>query len=444
MILLLLPLVVGAAADEAKKIFVYTLPAELSLRPEHHGSAQQYSVGSVLYERVLVDSRRTDDPKAATLFFVPMDLQRYKVESFGLAAPKNHEHVCNRVAEVRAIVEPQRQQIEMFKTRSFINQTLGLRKNASLPPHFANSKTMIQGRRRLSELENVGSSLLTLKMARKRRRLLRTFAALDHVAPVARVASSLMHEWGKSCRTTYEWLRKNVQWLTIEAPYRVEFASREAHLDVTESRTVATSVLGLRSHHTVPYPAGVRLRSLGDLESLRQFQRDSNRQFLVVQVIGSHNRAGSTLRETLKLECERMGSDICGEDWQAARRELRDSAAFVVRQHHSPHLALYASGVFCIQPFGTTPTRNAVYQCLLAGGIPVLFEPFLIEALAPLFDAVDADHGRLDPPAETAARYNWAIVVPARRADEDPRGAVYEKLAAVSDDKIATLTPTLE
>lgn len=207
--------------------------------------------------------------------------------------------------------------------------------------------------------------------------------AKKHVVPVARVSSAMYFEFGKSC-SAFKWL-KSMQWVTIEAPWT---------LDVDSNAHVA----GEGSQHTVPYPSGLRFRNKRDAELLREYQATRKRNYLVAQTLGGHSRTDSKLRDVLKEECSRRPSQ-CVSDWQAERKTaprrdgIEESSNFEGHlAHFVQHLPLYARATFCIQPFGTTPTRGALYHCLLAGGIPVIFEPFFFEALPNLFKGEWAIH----------------------------------------------------
>ncbi|KAJ8607623.1 hypothetical protein CTAYLR_005774 [Chrysophaeum taylorii] len=227
---------------------------------------------------------------------------------------------------------------------------------------------------------------------------------INHVVPVALVSSSMWFGFGKSC-PHFDWLL-DMQWLTIEAPWIVE-ASR--------ARVSTTTLPYARPHqHTVPYPS-FRARSMEDIASLRQYQASRSR-VLVTQVLGSHSRSGSDLRLKLKAECEKM--EQCFTDWQGERKKAVTGTFEAYLAHNVPHLPAYARGTFCAQPFGTTPSRAGLYHCLLAGGIPVIFEPYLLQALGPIFNG------------------QWAVEIDLDRALEDPKKNVYDYISTIPKSKI--------
>lgn len=259
----------------------------------------------------------------------------------------------------------------------------------------------------------------------------------NHVVPVSRVASAMYYEFGKRCPEVFAWLSR-LQWITIEAPFVVG-DDAEASVDLRAQ----PPRLGLPSMHTVPYPS-LRLRSQRDARLLREFQDRHPREYLVAQVLGGHSRPGSTLRSVLKAACAER-PQTCFTDWQGARRsaprpspsdEAQTFHAFLA--HSLPHLPVYASATFCVQPFGTTPTRGGLYHCLLAGGIPVIFEPYYCQALAPLFATRHEASSswrrfrRLWWWRRPITCDDWAIVVKTRDAIADPNKAVYDRLARVS------------
>lgn len=388
-------------------IFVYDLP-QYTLALGIQQRPQQYSLGSVLYERIVSDSRVVKNPFEASLLFVPLDLEAVR----DVDAPFD---TCRRIDEVRrVVVEPLREKIALFQTKEWMRLEGIVVDEYSLPVRFRGGRF---GRTR-GENSSTVESLEALQIATRHYRALMDNYT-NHVVPIPRVSISLKREWGDKCRSVYDWLYR-MQWITIEAPYQMK--KSEAHL--------LSSI-----HHTVPYPTGVRLNNAHDLELIREFQRESPRPFLVAQVIGKHNRRGSTLRAALIKECS--SRVLCTQDWQAARKVARDGAANSFVSHLAyvaPHLPLYATATFCMQPFGMTPSRNAVYQCLLGGGIPVLFEPYLVQALAPLFGDND-----------------WAVVLKALPSSKNVLGEVYDNLVAIPRDRldrmrsvIANATPRLQ
>lgn len=387
------------------RIYIYELGSELQPWLNDSEDIGQYSLGSVMFERLISDPRRTRDPGRATLFIVPIDLSRF---TFGEGKLAPYE-ICQRVAKAQRIVEG----VKAPRTDSIWARLVGSRAQ----PYVVRNR------------------------------------GLDHVVPVARVASSMYWGWGKSCATTFNWLR-SLQWVTIEPPYKVDGKTGEAILDHSDIPPMG----GAPRHHIVPYTTGVRLRSPEDIMALREYQRLANRTYLVSQSIGDHARKGSSLRSNLKLACSRLSPGICATDWRAARTASlarnRKSTGPLKRFerwliHSTPHVALYASATFCIQPPGITPTRTAVYQCLLAGSIPVFFETFLVDALDPLFSptplvsasaAQNEDHTR-EAPSDRSHR--WAIVVSTKRAIANPFAEVYSRLARMDKDVVDDMRRTI-
>ncbi|KAJ8605114.1 hypothetical protein CTAYLR_000422 [Chrysophaeum taylorii] len=253
-------------------------------------------------------------------------------------------------------------------------------------------------------------------------------ASMDHVVLVAHVATSVYFMFGRHCRDQFGWLL-GMQWLTIEAPWVVDAKRMEAHLDNDPSRP-SHRFFGVPSIHTAPYTASFRARRPRDIELLREYQASRNRSALVTQITGGHSRTKSPLRRLLREECARRGPAVCFSDWQAARRavpslkeakgEMRQFEARLARE--VAWLPAYAAATFCIQPFGTTPSRAALFQCLHAGGIPVIFEPYLLEAFHTLFSEQD-----------------WAVYIPVADAINDVSTAVYGTLLAMPETRIASL-----
>ncbi|KAJ8600976.1 hypothetical protein CTAYLR_006318 [Chrysophaeum taylorii] len=398
-----------AEVPKKVKIYIYELGPRLQPWLNDSENIGQYSLGSVMFERMIVDSRRTRDPSKATLYVVPVDLSRM---TFGDDKLPPHE-ICALVAEARRRVEA----VKKPRTRFF----------GEAPVSYASRRN-----------------------------------GLDHVVPVARVASSMYWGWGKSCADTFNWLR-SMQWVTIEPPYRVDAETGEAVVDHSDIPPMG----GAPRHHIVPYTTGVRFRSRDDAELLRRYQRSANRTYLVAQSIGDHARKGSSLRSNLKVACARLSPGICATDWRAARAltlqrnrktagPLKHFEQWLV--HSTPHVALYASATFCVQPPGVTPTRTAVYQCLLAGSIPVFFESFLVDALNPLFSpaplvTTSVVQQQEKPFQHTPSKgdddwtqsgpHPWAVVVSTKRATANPFAEVYGKLARMDRDVVDDMRRTI-
>lgn len=394
--------------DELKqkkvRIYVYELGAGLQPWLNETEEIGQYSLGNVVFERLVDDPRRTLDPSKATLFVVPLDLSRFTFGEGKLEPPE----ICRRVMEAKRIVELSKAADEHWRPWSS-------------PKSYSER-----------------------------------FGGIDHVVPVARVASSMYWGWGKSCAGTFDWLR-SMQWVTIEPPYSVDMKTGEAEVDLSDKPPMG----GASRHHIVPYTTGVRLRSEEDLTNLRLYQRYANRTYLVSQSIGDHSRKGSSLRTNLKLACSRLSPGVCATDWRTSRSNslarnrkmsrnnpLKNFEHWLI--HATPHVALYASSTFCIQPPGITPTRAAVYQCLLAGSIPVFFETFLVDALDPLFNpnplpttSSGQDVEELPTDTEPLPLKPWAVVVSTKRATNNPFAEVYGKLARMDKDLIDDMRRTI-
>lgn len=365
-------------------LYLYEMNEKLVAKP----MTGQYSLAAVIYERVSKDPRRVMDHALADLYIVPLDFHRYRQESQRLPYPQNEEYVCSMIEEAQAIVE---------------KATAG----------------------------------------RARRDL------LDHVIPIARVSSSLYYEFGKSCPTTFEWLMRSMQWLTIEAPWTVDTKTQLAHVDVRgHAKDTPELPYGFNSMHTVPYPSGLRFESRNQVELLREYQKTRTRTALVSQTLGPHSRPGSTLRDVLRAECEKRGPTICYTDWQGERRKAprinpRAPATLDGQlanfeghlAHVVPHLPLYSKGTFCVHPFGTTPTRGAIYHCLLAGGIPVIFEPYILEALSPLFTPESPFSGWDMFGFMKPRTPSWAVVFDLNDALRDPK-AIYDHLAQIPQSQV--------
>lgn len=98
------------------------------------------------------------------------------------------------------------------------------------------------------------------------------------------------------------------------------------------------------------------------------------RRELLVSYLGSARRRFRDprvleLRKELKRQCETAPRPRC----RFVECTLRYAAARQLPCETRPEAAVleFTTAVFCLQPPGDTPTRRSVFDCLLAGAIPV-------------------------------------------------------------------------
>jgi hypothetical protein len=93
----------------------------------------------------------------------------------------------------------------------------------------------------------------------------------------------------------------------------------------------------------------------------------SNKRNIFVTFVGGGktiNYISKSLREKLKHDCSKYENCL----WKDTGRERS-------RVNLSEALHLYRRSIFCLSPPGDSPTRKAIFDSLLAGCIPVVFDP---------------------------------------------------------------------
>jgi hypothetical protein len=80
------------------------------------------------------------------------------------------------------------------------------------------------------------------------------------------------------------------------------------------------------------------------------------------------NIASKTLRDRLKSQCARHSNCI----WIDTGRQR-------TALNISQYLALYRRSVFCLSPPGDSPTRKGLFDSILSGCIPVVFDKYTLE-----------------------------------------------------------------
>ena len=113
----------------------------------------------------------------------------------------------------------------------------------------------------------------------------------------------------------------------------------------------------------VPYPTGFHPRSDNDVVEWQEFVRNRNRKSLFCFAGAKRSKIKDDFRGLLLNHC-RNESDSC---------RVVDCAGSKCSNGTSIILETFLDSVFCLQPRGDSFTRRSIFDCMIAGSIPVLF-----------------------------------------------------------------------
>ncbi|OAY48536.2 xyloglucan galactosyltransferase XLT2 [Manihot esculenta] len=113
----------------------------------------------------------------------------------------------------------------------------------------------------------------------------------------------------------------------------------------------------------VPYPTGFHPRSDGDVLQWQEFVRTRNRTKLFCFAGAKRSGIKNDFRGLLLSHCQNE-SDSC---------RVVDCASTRCSNGTSAILETFLNSDFCLQPRGDSFTRRSIFDCMLAGSIPVLF-----------------------------------------------------------------------
>ncbi|KAF2315730.1 hypothetical protein GH714_040264 [Hevea brasiliensis] len=113
----------------------------------------------------------------------------------------------------------------------------------------------------------------------------------------------------------------------------------------------------------VPYPTGFHPRSDSDILQWQEFVRTRNRTNLFCFAGAKRGAIKNDFRGLLLSHCQNE-SDSC---------RVVDCAGTRCSNGTSAILETFLNSDFCLQPRGDSFTRRSIFDCMLAGSIPVLF-----------------------------------------------------------------------
>lgn len=113
----------------------------------------------------------------------------------------------------------------------------------------------------------------------------------------------------------------------------------------------------------VPYPTGFHPNSISDITNWQEFVRNSNRTSLFCFVGAARAGIKDDIRGALMGQC-RNESGTC---------RVVDCSRAECANGKTSNLETFLDSDFCLQPKGDSYTRRSVFDCMLAGSVPVFF-----------------------------------------------------------------------
>ncbi|KAL3637669.1 hypothetical protein CASFOL_018117 [Castilleja foliolosa] len=113
----------------------------------------------------------------------------------------------------------------------------------------------------------------------------------------------------------------------------------------------------------VPYPTGFHPATKNTLDQWQKFARDYNRSSLFTFVGAARNRVPHDFRALLLNYCRNEPGFCRLVDCDTSHCATNSSAVFVA----------FLGSEFCLQPIGDSYTRRSIFDCMLAGSVPVFF-----------------------------------------------------------------------
>ncbi|KAJ0968664.1 hypothetical protein J5N97_025581 [Dioscorea zingiberensis] len=111
----------------------------------------------------------------------------------------------------------------------------------------------------------------------------------------------------------------------------------------------------------IPYPTGFHPRTAGEVHDWQSFVLSRNRSRLFSFAGAARSRFSDDFRALLMKECELAGEQCCSVDCKADGQCIGGA------------VSLFLDSVFCLQPRGDSFTRRSMFDCMVAGAIPVMF-----------------------------------------------------------------------
>ncbi|CAO2043408.1 unnamed protein product [Urochloa humidicola] len=114
----------------------------------------------------------------------------------------------------------------------------------------------------------------------------------------------------------------------------------------------------------VPYPTGFHPRTAADVRAWQRHVARRSRPRLFAFAGAPRSAIRGDFRALLLGECQAAGDDACAALDCAEGRCIRNNALV---------MELFMGARFCLQPRGDSFTRRSLFDCMVAGAVPVLF-----------------------------------------------------------------------
>lgn len=114
----------------------------------------------------------------------------------------------------------------------------------------------------------------------------------------------------------------------------------------------------------VPYPTGFHPRAAADVRAWQRHVLSRNRTNLFGFAGAQRSGFKDDFRDVLLEECEDAGRAHC-RSVDCSGTKCNDNATTVMK--------LFLDSRFCLQPRGDSYTRRSLFDCMVAGAVPVLF-----------------------------------------------------------------------
>ncbi|KAK3141740.1 hypothetical protein QOZ80_4BG0337740 [Eleusine coracana subsp. coracana] len=114
----------------------------------------------------------------------------------------------------------------------------------------------------------------------------------------------------------------------------------------------------------IPYPTGFHPRTAADARAWQRYVAARPRPRLFAFAGAPRSSIKGDFRALLLNECQAAGDDACGSLDCAEGKCIKNNALV---------LQLFMESRFCLQPRGDSFTRRSLFDCMVAGAVPVLF-----------------------------------------------------------------------
>nr|XP_043633814.1 xyloglucan galactosyltransferase XLT2-like [Erigeron canadensis] len=124
----------------------------------------------------------------------------------------------------------------------------------------------------------------------------------------------------------------------------------------------------------IPYPTGFHPRSVEDIRTWQNFVRTYNRTSLFTFVGAAREDVGDDIRGLLLRTCQNESmSSRGGSKYASGTCRVVDCALTPCANGSVEIMKSLLGSEFCLQPRGDSYTRRSVFDCMIAGSVPVLF-----------------------------------------------------------------------